>query len=129
MNAERTYTIAQASSHTGLSGDTIRYYERIQLLPPPVRKENGHRRYTDDDIATMKLLLCLKKTGLSLEEMKPFLGISLDGDLTEHQDLIDMMESHREKVRAQMEELAKVVAFIDEKLGNRSLGNPGCEGN
>lgn len=129
MNAERSYTIAQASALTGLSGDTIRYYERIRLLPSPIRKENGHRRYSEDDIATMKLLLCLKKTGLSLEEMKPFLGISLDGDLTEHRDLIEMMENHREKVRAQMEELAKVVAFIDEKLRNASIADTGCEGN
>lgn len=129
MNEERRYTIAEATARTGLSGDTIRYYEKIGLLPAPGRKANGHRYYDDQSIATMKLLLCLKKTGMSLEEMKPFLGLSLDGDFNDYPELFDKILNHRAKIQQQMDDLGQVLAFIDEKIRNASMANTGCEGN
>lgn len=45
MKTEQTYTIKQTAGQTGISEDTIRYYEKIKLLPRVPRKENGHRSY------------------------------------------------------------------------------------
>jgi DNA-binding transcriptional MerR regulator len=63
------YTIGQISEKTGFSRDTLRYYEKVGLIPPPSRLENGRRVYSDEDIETLLLLSSLKSTGLSIEEM------------------------------------------------------------
>lgn len=55
------YSIKVASELTGITEDTIRYYEKIGLLPRAQRKGNSHRVYSDGDIETMKLITCLKK--------------------------------------------------------------------
>jgi MerR family copper efflux transcriptional regulator len=77
MNEVNEFSIKQTSEQTGLTGDTIRYYEKIGLLPRAERKANGHRMYHSDDITTMKRITCLKIAGMSLDDMKPFLNLSL----------------------------------------------------
>ncbi|SDC13878.1 DNA-binding transcriptional regulator, MerR family [Paenibacillus sp. UNCCL117] len=114
MNA--MLTIKETARQTGLSADTIRYYEKIGLLPSPQRKENRHRVYTDDEVATMRLIPCLKKAGLSLDEIKPLLGMTLTGDLTGAPEVSEMMLAHRQKVVQQMESLKQIIDFIDVKL-------------
>ncbi|MDR6551811.1 DNA-binding transcriptional MerR regulator [Paenibacillus qinlingensis] len=80
MKTELTFTIKQTAEKTGISEDTIRYYEKIALLPRAERKDNGHRIYRQEDIDTIHLIYCLKKTGMPLEEMRPFLTVSVDAD-------------------------------------------------
>jgi DNA-binding transcriptional MerR regulator len=53
------YSIKQTSELTGITEDTIRYYEKIGLLPRAQRKGNSHSIYGDNDIETMKLITCL----------------------------------------------------------------------
>ncbi|WP_238404073.1 MerR family transcriptional regulator [Paenibacillus paridis] len=109
-------TIKETAEQTGISEDTIRYYEKIGLLPPAERKENKHRIYRPDDIATMKLIACLKKTGMSLEEMKPFLNLSYDDEIRNFPELFAMMQTHRSKIVNQIESLQEIVDFIDSKM-------------
>jgi DNA-binding transcriptional MerR regulator len=67
------YSIGQAAELTGFSIDTLRYYEKIGLTKRPERGPGGLRAYSEDDVRLLSSLHCLKKTGLSLEEMKAFL--------------------------------------------------------
>lgn len=53
---ELTFTIKQTAEQTGISADTIRYYEKIALLPRAERKDNGHRIYRQEDINTIRLI-------------------------------------------------------------------------
>jgi len=115
--AEQTYTIKQIAEQTGISQDTIRYYEKIALLPRAERKDNGHRIYRQEDIATIRLISCLKKTGMPLEEMRPFLAVSADVDPEQHPELLERIKSHREHIVSQISSLQQVVDFIDSKLG------------
>ncbi|WP_059053090.1 MerR family transcriptional regulator [Paenibacillus senegalimassiliensis] len=110
------FSIKQAAERTGLSEDTIRYYEKIALLPRAKRKENGHRIYYSKDIETLKLIGCLKKTGMPLEEMRPFLQVSVDADPGDYPELVDFMKMHREHIVEQIVSLQQVVDFIDLKL-------------
>ncbi|NOU96621.1 MerR family transcriptional regulator [Paenibacillus sp. LMG 31456] len=57
----------------GTTEDTLRYYEKIGLLSQVQRKQNKHRIYSDTDKEMLLLIKCLKKTGMSLEEIRPFL--------------------------------------------------------
>ncbi|MBN2981325.1 MULTISPECIES: MerR family transcriptional regulator [Cohnella] len=116
MMEEQTFTIKQTAEQTGISEDTIRYYEKIALLPRADRKDNGHRIYRQEDINTIRLISCLKKTGMPLEEMRPFLAVSADTDPGEYPELVEHMRSHRENIVNQIASLQQVVDFIDMKL-------------
>lgn len=121
MKADQTFTIKQTAEQTGISEDTIRYYEKIALLPRADRKDNGHRIYRQEDIHTIRLLTCLKKTGMPLEEMRPFLAVSADADPAEYPELVERLMSHRESIVSQIASLQQVVDFIDMKLGEGRL--------
>ena len=116
MQTERTFTIKQTAGQTGISEDTIRYYEKIALLPRANRKDNGHRVYREEDVNTIRLISCLKKTGMPLEEMRPFLAVSVDADPAEYPELAERLRSHRENIVSQIASLQQVVDFIDMKL-------------
>ncbi|WP_246098324.1 MerR family transcriptional regulator [Saccharibacillus brassicae] len=117
------YTIKQTAELTGLPGDTIRYYEKIGLLPRAKRKANTHRIYAESDVQTMKLILCLKKTGMPLEEMKPYLDMSRTGDLADTPEAFERIRQYRAEVLKQMSSLQTIVDFIDLKLSQGTLLN------
>ncbi|MBB3109764.1 DNA-binding transcriptional MerR regulator [Paenibacillus phyllosphaerae] len=116
MNPEQTFTIKQTAAQTGISEDTIRYYEKIALLPRAERKDNGHRVYRLEDINTIRLLSCLKKTGLPLEDMRPFLAVSADADPGDYPELVEQIRSQRANIVSQIASLQQIVDFIDMKL-------------
>ncbi|MEX3617014.1 MerR family transcriptional regulator [Paenibacillus glucanolyticus] len=116
MKEERFYTIKQTAELTGITEDTIRYYEKIALLPRAERKDNGHRIYREEDIHTIRLIPCLKKTGMPLEQMRPFLAVSADTDPAEYPELVELLRSHRDNIVSQINSLQQVVDFIDMKL-------------
>jgi len=118
LKAEQTFTIKQTADQTGISADTIRYYEKIALLPRADRKDNGHRIYRQKDINTIQLIACIKKTGMPLEKIRPFLEVAntADADPAEYPELVDLLKGHRENIINQISSLEQVVDFIDIKL-------------
>jgi DNA-binding transcriptional MerR regulator len=76
---EGTCTIGEAAARTGVSADTIRYYERIGLLPAPPRSEGGYRRYSADAIARILFVRGAAKFGFSLKELGGFLQARRQG--------------------------------------------------
>ncbi|TYP73291.1 MerR family transcriptional regulator [Paenibacillus methanolicus] len=116
MKEAQSFTIKQTADQTGITEDTIRYYEKIALLPRAERKDNGHRVYRREDVDTIKLIACLKKTGMPLEEMRPFLAVSADADPAEYPELVERLRSHRSTIVSQIASLQQVVDFIDMKL-------------
>lgn len=121
MITRETYTIKQTAELTGITQDTIRYYEKIGLLPRAERKENGHREYRQEAISAIQLIACLKKTGMPLEEMKPFLTVNADADPADYPELVERLVQHRENIVSQMAALQQVVDFIDMKLGQGKM--------
>ncbi|MFB5268267.1 MerR family transcriptional regulator [Paenibacillus enshidis] len=119
-------TIKKASQLTGLSEDTLRYYEKIGLLPRVQRMDNGRRTYSQEDLYKLQLINCLKKTGMPLEEMKPYLDMPRNATKEELPELYDMMKSHRERVQKQMQDLQTVLDYIDAKLEEDSQPDRNC---
>jgi DNA-binding transcriptional MerR regulator len=72
-------TIAQAAARSGLPESTLRYWERIGLVDPVLRDESSrHRRYTAAEVSVLETLGNLRAVGLSIEDMRAYLGRSRD---------------------------------------------------
>lgn len=116
MTSKMTYTIQQMAEKTGLTAYTLRYYEDIALLEPIARASNGHRRYSEEDVRRVTFLKRLRKTGMSLEEMKHFIALYREGhaSATARRELL---EAQRQSVTEQIAELRDIIDFIDYKIG------------
>lgn len=68
--------IGQLAQGTGVAIDTVRYYERNGILPPPQRQPSGYRRYDDDDIARLRFVRRAKALGFTLAEIRDLLTLS-----------------------------------------------------
>lgn len=111
---------------TGLSKDTIRYYEKMNLLQPEIK--NKHRYYNKKDIDTMETILKLKQTGFSLQEIKMLFdwsgNIDQNKKLTkeEIQNLLEIKVIFQEKYEQmlqrehQLKQIKQVLLNIDNKI-------------
>jgi len=116
MTQETTYTIQQISDMTGLSKYTLRYYEDIELLDPVARASNGHRCYAEADYRRIMMLVKLRKTHMSIDDMKYFVNLYRQGHQTASERR-ELLTAHRKVVEAQVDELCQILEFIDFKIG------------
>ena len=71
--------IQEAAKASGLPADTIRFYERQGVVPPPPRRENGYRHYTAEHVATLGLAKGLRQLGVPLDDIVLILTVAHDG--------------------------------------------------
>ena len=76
------YTIKQVSEMNGLSIPTLRYYDKEGLLPDLQRKESGYRVFSDRDLEAIDLIGCFKESGLTIWEIRHFMSLVRQGDVT-----------------------------------------------
>jgi DNA-binding transcriptional MerR regulator len=110
-----THSIAQAAAHSGLSIDTLRYYERIGLVDPPARDSGGRRTYSDADLEWLVFLTRLRTTGMPIKLMREYAQLRHLGTVTRRarqQILLD----HRADVRARIAELQSSLDVLDYKI-------------
>lgn len=112
---ESTLTVQQVAARTGLSPHTIRYYERIGLIPSVGRAANGHRRYSASDIGWIEFLKCLRSTGMPLSEMQRYVALQQMGDMTVS-DRLALLEAHRDRLQAQIQQLYTFLEKIEGKI-------------
>jgi DNA-binding transcriptional MerR regulator len=108
-------TIAQAAERSGLSAHTLRYYERIGLIHPVGRGENGHRRYGRDDLEWLALLTKLRTTNMPIRRMVEYAELVREGEHTAARRRA-MLEAHRDAVREQLTQLGETAAVLDRKI-------------
>lgn len=108
-------TIKEVAALTGLSGHTLRYYERVGLLGPIGRTQNGHRRYSEQDIAWIEFLDRLRSTGMPIRKMQRFAELRRGGEATVPERRT-LLEGHRSEVRERVAKLERDLAAIDEKV-------------
>lgn len=109
------YTIAQVSEMTHLSKHTIRYYDKEGLLPFVERTEGGIRRFSEGDLEWLRLICCLKNTGMHIRDIRTFIGWSMQGD-PDRRKRVDILIRQRDQVKRQMEELQKNLEKIEGKI-------------
>ena len=107
--------IAEVSERYGLSLDTLRYYERIGLIPPVNRSGNGIRDYNELDLRRVEFIKCMRSAGLPVEVLIEYVGLVQQGDKT-----IDarkeILKEQRELLAARMNEMQKTLDILDHKI-------------
>ncbi len=108
-------TPAQMADRTGVTIDTLRYYEREGLLTNVERASSGHRRYSEDDAIWVEVLRCLRDTGMTMAQLRHYCDLAEIGEDTKDERQQILMD-HRVLVEAQIEERKTALRLIDHKL-------------
>lgn len=114
--------IGELAKRSGLSAHTIRYYERIGLLPYADRNGSRHRDYDASILRWIDFLGRLKTTGMPIREMLRYATLRERGVGTESERR-ELLEEHRERVRAHLADLEACLLVLDTKIA----GYPGLE--
>ncbi|AOZ74976.1 MerR family transcriptional regulator [Clostridium pasteurianum DSM 525 = ATCC 6013] len=109
-----TYSISEVAKKMNLTVYTLRYYDKEGLIPFVERAPNGTRLFKESDLDSLKIIECLKSTGMPIKDIKNFIDWCSQGDSTLHQRY-DMFMERKAVVEAQMEELKKTMEVINHK--------------
>lgn len=107
-------TPATAAERTGVSLDTLRYYEREGLIGPIRRAAGGRREYTDDDVFWIGLVTCFRDAGLGIADLRGFVAILR----AEHpaQDRVAFLREHRAELERLVTALRRAMEVLDGKI-------------
>ncbi|MCQ2963644.1 stress response transcriptional regulator NmlR, partial [Streptococcus sp.] len=109
--------IKKVSEQAGVSADTIRYYERIGLLPRVRRNKSGIRDFSEQDIATLEFIRCFRRAGMSVESLIEYMNLVEQGEGTEEARM-HLLQEQRDKLDARIEELLATRNRMDYKIKN-----------
>ena len=107
------YTIGQVSELCGLPASTLRYYDKEGLFPN-LQRDSGIRRFGEQELEALRVIGCLKKTGMPLKDIRTYINMAMLGDET-IEPRLKLIYRQREAVRAQMAELQKTLDTLDFK--------------
>jgi DNA-binding transcriptional MerR regulator len=107
--------IARVSEQYGISSDTLRYYERIGLIPPVNRNESGIRDYNETDVKRVEFIKCMRTAGLPIEALIEYVGLVQQGDTT-IEARKDILKEQRELLMVRMKETQKTLDLLDYKI-------------
>ena len=108
------YTIKQAAEIMNVTPTTLRYYDKQGLLPFMERKDSGYRIFSDTDIAMLRVIECLKKSGMPIKDIRQFSKWVQMGD-DSLKERYEMFLERKHIVEAQMAELQETLDFINHK--------------
>ncbi|MFE6525309.1 MerR family transcriptional regulator [Streptomyces sp. NPDC057794] len=114
-DGEDRYTISEVVAFTGLTAHTLRWYERIGLMPHIDRSHTGQRRYTNRDLDWLDLVGKLRLTGMPVADMVRYAELVREGDHT-YAKRFELLQTTREDVLARIEELRGTLAVLDRKI-------------
>lgn len=105
------YSIGEVANTTGITISTLRYYDREGMFPNMRRSNGGIRVFSDTEIDTIRVIECLKSSGMSIKEIKEFLLWCQEGDNSLHKRR-DMFYKRFEEVQKQIKALQKTVNML-----------------
>ena len=115
MAAEKErFTMMEVCREANMTYQTLKYYCNQGLVPNVKRDKNNRRVFDRHDVEWIKGLICLKKCGMSIEEMKEYLALCLEGAPSIPQRKI-MLEEKQEHLREKMAEIQESIDYIDWK--------------
>jgi len=110
-----SYTINEVAKKFELSAHTLRFYDKEGLLPYVSRNKSGNRAFTETDLDMVKLICCLKNTGMQIKEIKQYIDLCVQGT-----DTIEvrkkMFIEHRKEIIRQLGALKENLSQIDSKI-------------
>lgn len=108
-------TISEVSGMFDLSADTLRYYERIGLIPPVGRSASGLRDYQEEDLRWVEFIKCMRNAGVSIETLIEYVSLFRQGRATITTRKALLVEQRRQ-IAAQIEKLKAGLDRLDTKL-------------
>lgn len=117
MDNDPALSIAEMARATGLSTDTLRWYEREGVLPRVPRSSSGHRRYHKRDRDLLILLVALRDAGMSVENSKRFVTLLFDGAAS-HGERIELLKQTREQLDARRQLLERASRALNTKIAH-----------
>nr|WP_306329045.1 MerR family transcriptional regulator [Streptomyces venezuelae] len=115
--ARTHHSISEVSALTGLSAHTLRWYERIGLMPHVDRSHTGQRRFTEQDLNWLAFVGKLRLTGMPVADMVRYAELVREGDHTRDARR-ELLEATRRDVLSRITELQDTLAVLDIKIGH-----------
>ena len=107
------YSIGEISKMFQLPISTLRYYDKEGLFPH-LKRVNGVRQFSEIEIETLRVIDCLKKSGLEIKDIKEYMALCSLGNTTLKQRK-EIFEKQKEEVLQEMEKLQKVLSMLNYK--------------
>ena len=107
--------IAAVSEQYGISADTLRYYERVGLIPPVHRNEGGIRDYNELDLRRVDFIKCMRSAGLPVEVLIEYIGLVQQGDKT-IEARKEILIEQRDLLAARMADMQKTLDLLNHKV-------------
>lgn len=108
-------TIGEVSERYNISQDTLRYYERIGLIPRVNRSESGIRDYTEEDCRWIEFIKCMRSAGLSIEVLIEYVQLVQQGDAT-IEARRELLVEQRDRLIQKIEEMQKTLERLNYKI-------------
>ena len=108
-------TIKEVSEKYDISADTLRYYERIGMIPEVTRNANGIRNYQESDLGGVELAICMRSAGLPVEALIEYVKLFQQGDST-FAARLQLLQEQREKLEEQKAQLQAAMDRLDYKI-------------
>ena len=108
-------TIAEVSRKFDLSADTLRYYERIGLIPPVPRTKSGIRDYNEESCGWVELMKCMRAAGVQIEALIEYVALFQQGAETSEARKAILIEQ-REQLIARMADMQKSLDRLNQKI-------------
>lgn len=112
--------IGEAAAASGCHIETIRYYERIELLPRPVRTQSGYRDYTEGEVRRLRFITRGRELGFSLDEIRSLLALADDASLA-CSEVDSLARHHLQDIRTRVGELQRMAKELERTIS-------GCAG-
>lgn len=107
-------TIGEVSAKFNVSEDTLRFYEKVGLIPP-VPKVGGKRNYGEKELNGIEFVMCMRGAGLSIEVLKEYIDLSKQGDATAEQRR-NLLIKEREKLKNKLDDMNKAYERLNYKI-------------
>ena len=108
-------TIKEVGEKYGISGDTLRYYERVGMIPPVPRTAGGIRDYGEEDLRWVELVVCMRSAGLPIEAIIEYVRLFQMGDST-FQARLQLLQEQRETLLEQKEQIERTLDLLNYKI-------------
>ena len=109
-------TIKEVSAKYQITQDTLRYYERVGMIPPVGRTAGGIRDYKEKDCGWIELALCMRTAGLPVEAMIEYVRLTQEGNGT-IQARLELLQEQRERLQEQQAKIAQTLERLNYKIG------------
>ena len=108
------YTVGEMARFLNVSASTLRYYDKEGLLPFVERSNSGIRMFSDKDYEWLKIIECLKKSGLSIKEIRSYIDMTKRGD-DSLEERLQLFEERKKDLERQMKELQETLDLLKYK--------------